>query len=70
MMEGWTLVKSSASLSPSPPLPPPPPQGDAVEYSWMLGGKRIPLGFAAQPLGPCYVSMARSARRERDLVCG
>jgi hypothetical protein len=50
LMEGWLHVKSSSSLSTSPA--PSPPQNDKVEYSWMLGGKRIPLGFAAQPLGP------------------
>jgi hypothetical protein len=48
-MESWTKVKS---LSSSHPSTPPPPKGDIVEYSWMLGGNRIPLGFAAQPLGP------------------
>jgi hypothetical protein len=50
LMEGWSVVKSSTppSSAPSPPQPP----TDKVKYSWMLGGKRIPLGFAAQPLGP------------------
>jgi hypothetical protein len=51
LMEGWSVVKSSASLSTTSPLPPSPPS-NLVEHSWMLGGKRIPLGFAAQPLGP------------------
>jgi hypothetical protein len=52
LMEGWSVVKSSSnSLSASPPLAPLPPP-DVVEYSWMIGGKHIPLGFAAQPLGP------------------
>jgi hypothetical protein len=50
LMEGWSVVKTSASLSASPP--PPLPLADTVKYSWMLGGKRIPLGFTAQPLGP------------------
>jgi hypothetical protein len=50
LMEGWSVVKSSASLSACPP--PPLPPSNVVEYSWMLGGKRIPLGFAAQPLSP------------------
>jgi hypothetical protein len=50
LMEGWSVAKSAASLLTTPPcLPTPPAQ---TEYSWMLGGKRIPLGFAAQPLGP------------------
>jgi hypothetical protein len=46
LMEGWSATKSSALAT--TPLPPP---SEVVEYSWMLGGKRIPLGFAAQPLG-------------------
>jgi hypothetical protein len=50
LMEGWSVVKSAASLSTTPPRVPTPP--DQIEYSWMLGGRRIPLGFAAQPLGP------------------
>jgi hypothetical protein len=56
LMEGWSVVKSSASLSTSPP--PPLPPSDMVKYSWMLGGKRIPLGFVAQPLGPPSVAEA------------
>jgi hypothetical protein len=49
IMEGWSMVKSSASLSTTPP---PLPPADVVEYSMMLGGKRVPLGFADQLLGP------------------
>jgi hypothetical protein len=56
LIEGWTKVSSSKSLAATPtptlqPLAPPttPPLG-LTEYSWMLGGKCIPLGFAAQPL--------------------
>jgi hypothetical protein len=52
LMEGWSVVKSLASLSATPPPPLPSPPSNLVEYSWMLGGKRIPLGFAAQSLGP------------------
>jgi hypothetical protein len=49
LMEGWSVIKSSASLSATPP--PPPPAGQ-VEYSWMLGGKRVPIGFAEPPPSP------------------
>jgi hypothetical protein len=50
LMGEWSVAKSSASLSATPPRPPTPPI--QVEYSWVLGGKCIPLGFADQPLGP------------------
>jgi hypothetical protein len=47
LMEGWSLAKTTAASIPLPPTPPAP-----VEYSWMLGGRLIPLGFVAQPLEP------------------
>jgi hypothetical protein len=54
LVEGWTKVMSSkgSSTPQSTPLPPPATPPVMTEYSWMLGGKLIPLGFAAQPLGP------------------
>jgi hypothetical protein len=51
LIESWTTVKAK-STTPVPPMPAPAitsPTPDTTEYSWMLGGKRIPLGFAHPP---------------------
>jgi hypothetical protein len=50
LMGNWSAVKSTASLPTTLPPPRPTHAPGQVEYSLMLGGKRVPLGFADQPL--------------------
>jgi hypothetical protein len=45
-VSSWTLVTSSKAMSSATP---PAAQPEKTEYLWMLGGKRIPLGFANPP---------------------